>query len=213
VLDGDVPKRESFAGTRSALRSEQDGETHTVVPGRPIGLHPSTVAELAAQGIHLHFYGDFTHGQWKAWIEKARSLAPRHLHLHEQVDQERWVSEFSAYDAGWLHVFESTNQGDLRRATWDDLNVPARMATYAAAGLPMIQRANPGAVVAAERLSRELDVGIYFEEIGDLAAQLRDRPRVEALRANFWRARDRFVFDAHADRLIAFFHEVIAGAA
>ena len=31
---------------RSPRLSEQDGEIHTVVPGRPIGLHPHTVAEL-----------------------------------------------------------------------------------------------------------------------------------------------------------------------
>lgn len=211
VLDGDLPKREWFQGARSPLLSDQDGEVHTVVPGRPIGLHPSTVAELAAAGIHLHFYGDFTQGQWKAWIEKAQRLAPRHLHLHEQVDQEGWVRAFSAYDAGWLHVFESQNGGDLRRATWDDLNLPARIATYAAAGLPMVQRTNAGSIVAAERLARDLDVGIFFRDLDDLADSLRDRPRLEALRANFWRQRDQFTFDAHADRLLAFFRTVIAG--
>ena len=97
-------------------------------PGRPIGLHPETVAELGAEGVHLHFYGDFTHGQWKAWIERTRGLAPRHLHLHANVDQGRWVAEFSQYDAGWLHGFTSHNRGDIRRADWDDLNYPARMA-------------------------------------------------------------------------------------
>ena len=210
VLDGDLPKREWFAGERSPLLSNADGEIHTVVPGRPIGLHPSTVAELAVQGIHLHFYGDFTHGQWKAWIEKARGLAPRHLHLHEQVDQEGWVREFSAYDAGWLHVFESANGGDLRRANWDDLNLPARISTYAAAGLPMIQGRNDGCIVATERLARHLDVGIFFREIEELGAQLRNRARMRELRDNFWRQRAHFTFDAHADRLVEFFRQVIA---
>jgi hypothetical protein len=60
VLDGDLPKKEWLTNESSPLLSEKDGEIHTVVPGRPIGLHPQNVAELAEQKIHLHFYGDFT---------------------------------------------------------------------------------------------------------------------------------------------------------
>ncbi|HEY0878212.1 MAG TPA: hypothetical protein VGE10_07140 [Zeimonas sp.] len=32
----------------------------------------------------------------------------------------------SQYDAGWLHAFRSANEGELRRANWDDLNYPAQ---------------------------------------------------------------------------------------
>ena len=91
MLDGDLPKADWFSGERTPLLSDADGEIHTVVPGRPIGLHPQTVAELAEHGVHLHFYGDFTHGQWRAWIDRTRGMAPRHLHLHPQVDQGEWV--------------------------------------------------------------------------------------------------------------------------
>ena len=55
-------------------------------------------------------------------------MAKGHLHLHPTVGQERWTEVFSRYDAGWLHVFRSGNGGDLTRAIWDDLNLPARMA-------------------------------------------------------------------------------------
>ena len=212
VLDGDLPKKEWFEGTPSARLSEADGEVHTVVPGRPIGLHPETVAELAAGGIHLHFYGDFTHGQWLSWIDRAGRLAPDHLHLHEQVDQEGWVREFSRYDAGWLHVVRSENEGDIRRSNWDDLNLPARLGTYAAAGLPIIQRANPNAVVATQRLARDLDIGVFFTEIAELAGVLNDRPRMEALRRNAWASREAFTFDAHADRLVQFFRDVMSAS-
>ncbi len=41
-------------------------------------------------------------------------------------------------------------------------------------------------------------------------AHLRDCARMEEIRANVWRHRERFTFDYHADRLIAFFREVIA---
>jgi len=185
---------------------------HTVVPGRPIGLHPHNVAELARDRIHLHFYGDFTHGQWREWIAKTMRLAPGYLHLHDNVDSRHWVDEFSRYDAGWLHYFRSDNGGELRRANWDDLNYPARIGTLAAAGLPLIQYDNHDAIVAADRLARDLDVGIFCRDLAELRPQLADARRMEALRASVWRQRDRFTFDHHVDRLVAFFREVIAGA-
>jgi glycosyltransferase involved in cell wall biosynthesis len=210
VLDGDLPKRDWF-GTRRARRlSERDGSLHTVVPGRPIGLHPHTVAELARERIHLHFYGDFTHGQWREWIAKAQALAGNCLHLHAQVDQNRWVEEFSQYDAGWLHFVRSRNRGELRRANWDDLNYPARLATLAAAGVPLIQYDNADAIVATQSLARGLDIGVFVRDMAQLAQQLRDDQRLEALRENMWRQRDTFSFDYHAPALVAFFREVIA---
>jgi glycosyltransferase involved in cell wall biosynthesis len=212
VLDGDLPKRDWFTAPPSPRLSDADGQLHTVVPGRPIGLHPHTVGELAAEGVHLHFYGDFTHGQWKAWIEKARGIAPAHLHLHANVDQEDWVTEFSQYDAGWLHFFQSEDAGDIRRANWDDLNYPARIATLAVSGLPMLQGDNGGAIVATQTLARERDLGLFFRDMADLGAQLRDRARLDQIRANVWRHREEFTFDYHADRLIAFFREVITHA-
>ena len=211
VLDGDLPKRDwLFSSGRSERLSARDGEVHTVVPGRPIGLHPPDVEALARQGVHLHFYGDFTHGQWREWIAKTQRLAPHHLHLHPNVDQRRWVEEFSRYDAGWLHAFRSVNRGEWRRANWDDLNYPARMATLAAAGLPMIQQANPDAIVATQTLARQLDIGVFFDTHEDLAATLRDEARMQALRENVLRERERFSFDHHVPALTGFFRQVIA---
>ena len=212
VLDGDLPRRAWFDRPASALLSAADGELHTVVPGRPIGLHPPSVAALAAQGIHLHFYGDFTHGQWRAWIETCRSLAPGYLHLHANVDQGDWVQEFSRYDAGWLHAFESSNHGEIRRADWDDLNYPARLSTLAAAGLPMIQRANEGAIVATQNLTRRLGIGIFFNAFDELGERLRDRAGMEATRARVWQERGQFTFDHHVPELLAFFRSVVRHA-
>jgi hypothetical protein len=213
VLDGDLPKADWFDGRFARRLSDVDGDAHTVVPGRPIGLHPETVAELAAEGVHLHFYGDFTHGQWRAWIARARVLAPDRLHLHPTVDQLRWVVELSRYDAGWLHVFRSRNGGDIRRADWDDLNLPARMATLAAAGLPMLQRSNEGAIVATQSLARALGTSVFFDEIAEVGERLRDREGMAAARAAVLASRRQFTFDAHADRLVAFFRSTIDRAA
>ena len=212
VLDGDLPKADWLTAERSPLLSDADGEIHTVVPGRPIGLHPHTVAELAEQGVHLHFYGDFTHGQWRGWIDKTRSMAPRHLHLHAQVDQGEWVREFSQYDAGWLHTFASRNRGDLRRADWDDLNIPARLTTLVAAGVPLLQRDNSGSIVATQTLARERGLGLFFEDVPDLGRQLHDREHLAEVRENVWAQRMDFAFDTHVDALVDFFRKVPAGA-
>jgi glycosyltransferase involved in cell wall biosynthesis len=210
VIDGDLPKADWFAGIAPSRRlSEDDGEIHTVVPGRPIGLHPEDVAALAGEGIHLHFHGTFTQGQWREWIERTRRLAPRHLHLHPTAGQEDWVRVFSRYDAGWLHAFRSTNGGDLAAATWDDLNLPARMATLAAAGIPMIQRDNTGSTVAIQTVGRELGVGLFYDRPDDLASTLRNEATMGRLRSNVAVHRPAFTFDDHADRLIELFRRAI----
>lgn len=209
VLDGDLPKQEWFARAPSRRISAADGEIHTVVPGRPIGLHPHTVGELAAHGIHLHFYGDLTHHLWSGWIETTSKLAPGYLHLHSQVDQRGWVSEFSKYDAGWLHIFKSENAGELRRANWDDLNYPARIATLVAAGLPLIQFDNRHAVVATQALSKALDIGVFFTDIPHLGVQLRNESLLARVRHNVGRHRSQFTFDHHVDDLVGFFRQVI----
>lgn len=210
ILDGDLPKREWFTDEQMPLLSAQDGEYHTVLPGRPMGLTPQDMATLAAQKIHLHFYGDIQQGYWKEWIEQAHQLAPGYLHLHPHCEQGDWVREFSQYDAGWLHYFESDNRGELLRVKWNDLNLPARIGTYAIAGLPMIQRDNTGHIVATQALTQQKDVGIFIDNIANLGGQLRNQARMQQLRDNVWRQRLVFCFDTHADELIVFFRAVIA---
>ena len=129
--------------------------------------------------------------------------------FHANVDQERWVAEFSQYDAGWLHFFKSANDGDIRRSNWDDLNYPARLSTLVAAGLPVLQRDNHDALVATDALARGLDIGVFFSNMAELREHLRDDARMAELRDNVWRRREQFTFDYHADRLIDFFRRDI----
>src|SRR5215211_6894819 len=158
ALDGDLPKAD-WLGPDPAGRlrlSDQDGELHTVVLGRPLGLDPVVVATLARAGIHLHLHGQVRapgpKGDWASWIDQARALAPGHVHLHPHIGQDRWGEVLPRYDAGWLHHLHSANGGDLGRATWDDLNYPARIPPLVAAGVPLLQRASPGCTVAAQEL-------------------------------------------------------------
>lgn len=210
VLDGDLPKKDWFDKPQSKLLSESTpGEFHTVVPGRPIGLHPQNVVELAEQKIHLHFYGEFTHGQWKQWIEKTHLMAPGFLHIHPNADQEKWVKEFSQYDAGWLHFFKSENNGEIRRSNWDDLNIPARMATLALAGIPMLQADNSGHIVATQSFVKKHNLGLLFKDMKELGQLIRDRKLMMDLRENVWNKRELFMFDHHVNDLADFFGKVI----
>jgi hypothetical protein len=210
VLDGDLPPAEwSAAGPPAARLSERDGQPHTVVLGRPLGFDAPFVTGLVDAGVHLHLYGQVDapgpKGAWRDWWHAARSAHPDLLHLHPPVGPQRWVGELSAYDAGWLHRTTSTNGGDLRRATWDDLNSPARLPVLMAAGLPVLLPDTSGHAVAVQRITREDGTGLEYADADGAAALLRDAGRLAAVRAAAGRARHRHTFDHHVDRLLALF--------
>lgn len=109
----------------------------------------------------------------------------------------------SRYDAGWMHPVVAANGGEVRAATWDDLNLPARIPTLLAAGLPLIVRRNPpGAVHAVERFATQAGVGVLYDDVEELVGGLRDRPAMAHRRAAAWRARHAATFDHHVDRLV-----------
>ncbi|MCF0064397.1 glycosyltransferase family 2 protein [Dyadobacter chenwenxiniae] len=210
VIDGDLPSRFYFKDETSSLLSDSDnGQIHTVIAGRPFGIQPQDVFGLSLQNIHLHIYGDITHNIYDRWIKQAINLAPDHLHLYHNCRPDEWTSEFSKYDAGWLHVFESSNEGELMKMDWMDLNYPARMSTMAAAGLPMIQRDNCQHTVASQNIMRKYDMGVFFSNIDELGEHLRNKPRMKELRDNCWKNRMHFCFDHHVEDLIKFFQKVI----
>jgi hypothetical protein len=163
--------------------------------------------------VHFHGLcdGPGRQGGWRAWLDEARRVAGRYVHIHPPVDELGWRSVLGAYDAGWLHRFHSSNGGDLRRATWDDLNYPARIGTLMAAGLPMLVQANPGHAVAVQNLVASTGVGLAYDDAEDAAAMLTDAPRLGAVRETVRRRRRTFTFDRYADRLVALFEAVAGG--
>ena len=209
ILDGDLPPAYYFKDQRSELLSDSVGGVHTVVPGRPFGIQPEDIQALAAQDIHLHFYGDYHHRSYKNWLDKAYTLAPDHLHIYHNCTPDEWTVEFSKYDAGWLHVFESSNFGELMKAEWLDLNYPARMSTLAAAGLPMIQRDNSQHTVASQSIISKLGVGVFFDSFEDLGECLRNQVQMRQIRENCWNNRSHFSFEHHVHELVEFFRRVI----
>jgi glycosyltransferase involved in cell wall biosynthesis len=176
VLDGDLPKREWLDAEPSPRLSDTDGEVHTVLLGRAAGVGDALRRGLADRGIHLH--------------------TPR-------VEPQDWVRELSRYDAGWLHQVTAANGGDVRRATWDDLNLPARIPTLLFGGLPLIlPRSAPEEVHAAQAFAERTGTGVLHGDLDDLAAQLLDRAAMERRRAAAVAAQPEVTFDHHADRLL-----------
>lgn len=209
ILDGDLPKANWFKNKRKTLLSESIGGFHTVIPGRPLGITPQHIGELAKDNVHFHFYGESWHTNYNQFVTSSMEIAPNHIHLHPTCDQRDWAEEFSQYDAGWLHFFGSKNFGDYLKTNWEDLNIPARMATLAAAGLPMLQKDNSGHIVATQSICKELGNGIFFNQMGELASIFSNKNLIQKIRDNAWKHRMEFAFDTHVPRLIDFFKTII----
>ena len=209
IMDGDMPPKAYFTDRFSPKLSAVDCAFHTVAPGRIVGISPDEMRQFAEHNIHVHLYTTFHFHRRANLVESMKKAAPLHFHLHPHCDSENWVEEFSRYDAGWLHRFESENEGDILRATWDDLNMPCRMNTLAAAGLPMIQYDNSGHIVAMQEHIKKIDCGIFYKDAKDLREQLANSQRMETLRRNVIQNRFRFCFDEYVPCLTDFFNQVI----
>lgn len=209
ILDGDLPSGKWFKDNKKPLLSDSDGEMHTLVAGRLLGIGTKEIESLANQNIHLHVYGDIFHSQSRIMLDEVLALFPEYVHLHHNCASENWVSEFSQYDAAWLHYFQSNNYGDLMRANWIDINSPARMATYAMAGLPMIMHDNTGHIVHHQKYLESYNMAITIQSCDDLKCKFSDKGTMVYTRENVWENKMIFNFDFYVDELISFFKEVI----
>lgn len=212
--DGDRPKLEFMNDAFSPRLSERDGEIHTVCIGRPFGID---YLAAARRGIHIHFYGNRHDDVWRTI---ARDLAPsrarrdaaliaRHLHLHPSLQptggtwddvrraKSAWVREFSRYDAGWSYVG--------RPLPWEPLDdraaIPSKVATYLAAGLPVIADERPGWYRYDEIARLRVDIGLT--DYDALRARLEREVASRERHANAVRERSGYSFDASIDPLLA----------
>ncbi len=198
VLDGDLPKRDRMTSDWASRLSDSDGTPHTACVGRPL---MGQAKELTRRRVHMHVYGyPYMRRTDADWLNETDH---RYLHMHDAVEPAQWVAELSRYDAGWGHIFDSSNGGDMRRASSDDLNLPARLGTYASAGLPWIHRRNAGHRVAANTLADRLGVSLTYEDLDELAEILHRECSERSAAGNARARRDELSFDHHADDLVA----------
>ena len=210
VLDGDLPKADYFKNNFSKKLSEDDNAIHILVAGRMIGIEDEGLALLADNNIHVHSYTENYYESRFSAEQKWMRIAPNHFHVHAHVSADNWTKEFSKYDIGCLHCFNSYNNNDILKVGWDDLNIPARISTYAAAGLPVMMKNNSNALVAIQDCVNKLDIGVLFDNYEELVTKLKDAETLSRLRVNMLRHRMEFSFDYHVPQLIEFFRKVIA---
>jgi glycosyltransferase involved in cell wall biosynthesis len=206
IMDLDAPKKEYFQNNYSAKQSSFDGEIHTVVTGRMIGIDKKDIQFLADKHVHVHLYSENNHEMYTNL--RLRSSAD-YFHVHQHVSSEKWTEEFSKYDAGWLHCFDSSNGGNLLKTTWDDLNIPARLYTLMAAGIPSIQKENEGHIVAMYDIVRKENTGVFYKNLDELVSKLQNREYLDHLNKNIQRVRQKYTFDYHVPELTDFFYKVI----
>jgi len=209
VMDGDLPKRDYFKDDFSEKLSSQDGEIHTVCAGRLIGIGEKSLSVLTKEKIHVHLYLENFHSAKASLFKYYQNTFPKYFHLHNHCKANEWSREFSKYDAAWLHCIRSGNRGDLMRATWDDLNIPARISTYMAAGLPVIQIDNTGNIVAVEERVRHYGIGLQFSSIKELSVKLKNKEHLAKISRNVMKYRDCFCFDYYVPELINTFEKAI----
>lgn len=209
LQDQEYPKKEFFEYPFSEKLSASDGEIHTVISGRMVGLSVEDMRQLATHHIHVHLYSE---SYYKEKIQRNNlyeEAAPGFFHIHTHCPNEKWVEEFSRYDAGWLHCSPSHNEGDLFRLMWDDLNIPARIGTMAAAGLPMIQRRNARHIVASRDDLDKRGMTILYDSIPELITLLNQPAYMDSLRKNVLDHRMEFTMDYHIGKLMDFFQTLI----
>lgn len=209
-MDGDLPKQEAFKDCFSPKLSDMDGDVHTVVTGRMIGIDGKQLKWLADHNIHVHLYTENYFDDRERENAGRYKIAPRHFHVHPHVSAENWTVELSRYDAGWLHCASGNNFGDMLLTCWDDFNIPARISTYAAAGLPVIVPDNSGHMSAVSDSLQTVGAGLFYSSYEELHDRLREEIASREHSANMRRNRKRFCFDYYVPRLNNLFHEAIA---
>ncbi|WP_240513625.1 glycosyltransferase family A protein [Prevotella sp. P3-122] len=209
ILDGDLPKDDYFTNDFSKKLSDEDGEIHTVVAGRLIGITIEEIGCLAKNGIHIHLYNESYEGAKSEFFRQAMIVAPNHFHIHKHCSPNNWTEELSKYDIGWLHCFDSENQGYYDKVRWNDINIPARLSTMMAAGIPTIQKDNSKHIVAMFSYVKERRCGIFYTDIEDLICKLKDTENIRRLQENVLKHRMESSFDYHMQDLIDYFRKII----
>lgn len=174
-----------------------------------IGISGDQLAWLAGHNVHVHLYTEnYFEDRERENIHRYR-IAPHHFHVHPHVAADRWTEELSKYDAGWLHCAKSYNHGNMLHTTWDDFNIPARVCTYAAAGLPVIIPANKGHILAVNEILGAVGAGIFYDDYENLLSELRAETASRKHTSNMMASRMQFCFDHYVPQLVELFREAV----
>lgn len=89
------------------------------------------------------------------------------------------------------------------------VNIPARINTLAAAGLPMILNNNEGNICAQQSYVCGRGMGLVYNRIDDLIELLKDKEQLSLIAGNVMSERVRLTFDSHVSVLTDFFRKTM----
>ncbi|MGA2212592.1 MAG: hypothetical protein ABSH31_04895 [Bryobacteraceae bacterium] len=220
-LDSDLPSRAFMNDRFSPKLSAASGEIHTVCIGRPVGIN---FAEAARHKIHVHIYGN-NHDDVATLI--ARHLSPielasfrrligHYVHIHPSIQpgnttleaireaKDRWVAEFSRYDAGWSYIGRPLPWPKLE----DQAAIPNRLGTYVLAGLPVISETLPGHHRYDVLAAHDLAIDFRPRDYAKLAADLRRTDKLMQMNERARAYRNEFSFEATLGPLLSCFERI-----
>ena len=205
-LDSDTIPRRYLAGQRRPKLSATGGAPHLLLAGSVTDDggrydYRQLIGELADLGAHVHLYGYFrrldpTTGALLHSTEAAavyRHLAERSpsLHIHEPIAPDRFVADWSVYDAGLLHAADPNDR-------FRPMNIPNRYSSYLAAGVPVALARNE--MPALQAHLEQLHAAVIYDDPADLVRRLPDLAAAEGAHA----ARESVTFEALFPKLMAF---------
>ena len=210
VIDGDLPKAESFAGgERKPLLSDQDGELHTVIPGRPLGPPPALLGELAALGVHVHLYSGKAAAQMRTWAEQVERLAPAAC-----TCTPRSTLPVGSRSSPSTTPAGCTTSGAPTTATC--VRPPGTTSTTRPGSAPRQRPACRCCTATTPAHAWRCRACCASATWASPTPVPRTSPPgcaskagMSALRESVWRQRNAFTFDAHVDELVALFRSLL----
>ena len=205
-LDADPIPRRYLAGMLRPKLSAADGRPHLLIAGTATDDggrydYRELMLAFADQRTHVHLYGQFRRlDRETGWlldsqdveaIYRALADGSEYVHIHPPIPPERFVDEWSPYDAGLLHA---PDQADRFRA----FNIPNRYTAYLAAGVPVALAA--GEMPPLQQQLEALGAAIIYEDVSDLVDRLPDPDAADGAVA----ARESITFEALFPELEAF---------
>lgn len=180
--------------------SESDGNVHIVYegtlssfPGDHYDLR-DIFKDLANHGYHVHIY-DSHNNQDYYKLAKTHDL----IRYHGHRDPRELPYEITQYDCGWAGFNVEKNKEHM------DVALPNKLFEYLASGLPVLSFPHK----AQKEFIESNEVGIVFEDLGELDHRIKERSTIRQLRENVMRKRSDFTMEANIGKVLSLYDSLL----
>jgi len=184
--------------------SAKDGQTHIVY----IGTVTSRIGEchydlreifkeIASHNVHVHLYVSLFGLEDKAYKELADGN--RFIHHHGHLDHGTLLKEITRYDYGWAGF--NTNEKNEKHV---EATLPNNIFEYVACGLPVLAFHHR----TVRNFIDEHNAGFVFNDLNEMASQLKDREATRRVRENVLDIRHRFTVERNIGTVVDFYEKL-----